>query len=61
MDDDMDALIKRTIRDIARAKIVKPGPGEYVDRCWYSKTGWAVHKGPGHCTCNPARAPKETR
>lgn len=53
-----DAFLRR----IRREKIVVPGPGQYVDRCQYSKTGWGVWNEAkdghcSHCTCKPAKAP----
>lgn len=33
-------------------------PGEYIDRCHWSPSGWAVWK-EGSCTCRPARKPKQ--
>lgn len=49
------------LRRIKREKIVAPGPGQWVDECNYSKTGWAVwdrdDKG-RWCTCKPAKAPQ---
>jgi hypothetical protein len=55
----VDELIKdtqRMIRQIRREPIIEPGPGQYVDRCDFSKTGWAVWNADGGCTCKPARA-----
>ncbi len=49
-----EALMRR----IKRAKIVTPGPGEHVDECHFSQTGWAVWTKDGACTCKPAKAPK---
>lgn len=49
------------LRRIRREKIVTPGPGQYVDRCHYSKTGWAVWNRDGACTCKPAKAPLTRR
>src|SRR3990167_8219328 len=48
----------RFLRQIKRAKIRDPCPGQYVDRCQYSKTGWAIWDGDGACTCQPAKAPR---
>lgn len=47
----------RMRRDIRMSPICEPGSGEYVDTCAWSRTGYAVHKSPGHCTCNPANEP----
>lgn len=50
--------IARTLRQIKRAKIETPGPEHYVDRCDWSKTGWALWlKDKGCCTCRPTKAP----
>ncbi len=48
------------VRRLKRAPIVTPGPDQYVDRCHYSKTGWAVWDKDGACTCKPAKAPPQT-
>lgn len=45
------------VRQIKRRKIEVPGSGQYVDRCHYSKTGWAIWNADGACTCRPAKAP----
>ena len=47
-------MIARTRREVRTAPLVEPGPGEYVDRCSWSRTGYAIHKSKGHCTCEPA-------
>lgn len=56
MSDTMMAETQAFLRRIAREKIVAPGPGQHVDRCHYSKTGWAVWEN-GACTCKPTKAP----
>ena len=44
-------------------KLTKPRPGEWIDRCQYTRTGWAYwHKfGPDEhqacCSCRPAPSP----
>lgn len=43
----------RTRREIRTAPLVEPGPGEYVDACHWSRTGYAVHESNGRCTCKP--------
>lgn len=50
-----DAFLRR----IKREKIIEPRTefGEYVDKCPWSKTGWAVWKKDGSCTCRPAHDP----
>lgn len=50
---DFDAIFHR----LKREKIQTPGPGQYVDRCHFSKTGWAIWNADGACTCKPAKAP----
>ena len=54
--DDVDRAVKETLRYIRTAKIRKPTEGEHVGRCHWSRTGWAIHKSHGACTCEPARA-----
>ena len=51
----------RMRREVRTAPILEPGPGEYVDRCHWSRTGWAIHKSPGHCTCNPSNPPNDSQ
>lgn len=40
-------------RSACREPICFPREGELVDRCQYSKTGWAIWRA-GRCTCRPA-------
>jgi hypothetical protein len=50
--------IARTMRRIRDAKIEEPGPEHYVDRCDWSKTGFALWlKDKRCCTCRPTDAP----
>lgn len=58
---DVEQIIAETEREIMRRKIRKPGPGEFVAECQWSKTGWAVWKRGGGCTCDPARKPRHHR
>jgi len=53
-------LIAETRRMVAEAKICQPGLGQRVERCHWSRTGWAVVESDGRCTCQPAEAPIET-
>ena len=55
--DEMMEETQRFLRQIRRRKIQEPGPGQRVDRCHFSKTGWGIWEGNG-CTCIPAKAPK---
>jgi hypothetical protein len=50
-------LVAELIREINTRPITEPAPGQYVDQCGYSKTGWAIREADGSCTCMPARAP----
>lgn len=50
--------VEAFLRRIRREKIVAPVGDQYVDRCHYSKTGWAVWEKDGACTCKPAKKPK---
>lgn len=54
-----DVWVQEFLRRIRKEKIRKPGPGQYVDYCQYSKTGWAVWTEDNTCTCKPAKAPSE--
>lgn len=59
---DVEAETAKFLRRIQREKIVTPGPGQFVDRCHYSKTGWGIwneakNGRPSHCICKPAKAP----
>jgi len=47
----------RWMRRLNRERIRTPGPHEYVDECHWSKTGWAIWRKDGACTCHPARKP----
>lgn len=59
MDIATERAVARTLRKIKRAKIEEPGPEHYVDRCDWSKTGFALWlKDKRCCTCRPAKAPK---
>ena len=53
---DVDRAVKETMRQIRTAKIRKPVGSEFISRCHWSRTGWAIHKSHGACTCEPARA-----
>ena len=37
-------------------QIQEPKPGQYVDRCHFSKTGWGIWEG-NRCTCVPVKEP----
>jgi hypothetical protein len=55
-------LVREARRMIQRAPICEPGPGEFVDECHWSKTGWAIWVGAkaehgNFCTCRPALDP----
>ena len=54
----VDSEIQRFLRQIRRKKIREPREREYVDSCDYSKTGWAIWRMGGGCTCEPANAPR---
>lgn len=56
---DVERDTMRFLRKIRREKIGTPGPNQHVDRCGYSKTGWAVWDNGGGCTCKPAKRPGE--
>jgi hypothetical protein len=53
--------IERITRRLKRMKIQQPGPGEYVDQCHWSKTGWAIWRIGGSCSCIPAKAPPSAK
>jgi hypothetical protein len=53
----MNDLVKETIRQIKAAKIVEPSSDQRIERCQWSRTGWAVVESDGRCTCQPAKAP----
>jgi hypothetical protein len=55
----MDATVKSMLRQLNSKKIVKPGPGQHVAECYFSKTGFAVWNDDGSCTCNPAKEPNK--
>lgn len=55
----MDKDAREFLAEIQAKPICTPGDSEYVDRCFYSKTGWAIWKQDGGCTCRPAEAPPE--
>ena len=55
---DVMAETEKLLRRLKREKIREPGPGQHVDRCHYSKTGWGIWNVGGGCTCKPARRPK---
>lgn len=55
--DDIDELIAHHLREIEEAPIEMPQGDQYVDRCWFSRTGWAIHTATGACLCKPAVAP----
>jgi hypothetical protein len=59
---EVDAMVRRARREIHSAPICEPGPGEFVDECHWSKTGFAVWKiatevEGNYCTCRPALSP----
>jgi hypothetical protein len=55
----MDTAVLEAIAHIKSAKIEEPGPEHYVDRCDWSRTGFALWlKDKRCCTCRPAKAPK---
>jgi hypothetical protein len=53
-----NAIVRKLRREIRQAPICSPGPDEYVDYCHWSKTGWAIWKTDGGCSCRPAAAPQ---
>ena len=53
----MSETVDEVIRDIATRPLAFPGPGQHIDRCHYSRTGWAVVNDNGGCTCQPTLAP----
>lgn len=61
MTDAMMEETQRFLRRIRRIKIQEPKPGQHVDRCHFSKTGWGIWNDGGGCTCVPAKAPQETK
>lgn len=56
---DMDKAVERTLRQIRRAKIEMPRDGLVAGHCDYSRTGWALQKTNGACTCRPTPAPAD--
>lgn len=52
-----DQFIKEMEHEIATRPICEPASGEYVDFCPYSRTGWAVYRPDGQCSCQPALEP----
>ena len=59
------AFLRKLERQIQRAPICEPVDGEFVDECYWSKTGWAIWVGAkdefgSYCTCRPAIAPSVT-
>jgi hypothetical protein len=44
--------------EMQRVKIREPRPDQYVEKCHFSKTGWAIWNKDGVCTCVPANKPK---
>lgn len=49
---------QKFLRKIRRIKIQEPKPGQFVERCHFSKPGWGIWEGNG-CTCIPAKAPAD--
>lgn len=45
---------------IASAPLARAESGELVEECGYSRTGWAVVRADGQCTCKPALPPEPT-
>lgn len=48
-------VVDNILLEIETAKIRIPDSeaGEYIDPCHWSRTGWAVRKANGSCTCRP--------
>ena len=53
------SYLDQLVTEIATSPICEPGPDQYVDRCHFSRAGWAIHELDGRCTCRPALAPQE--
>lgn len=56
-DYDIDELVAEIQHEIATRPISGALEGEYVDVCWWSRTGYGVHEANGACTCKPAVPP----
>lgn len=55
----MDFDVQCHIDEIKNAAICAPGPGESIGECHYSRTGWAIVRRDGACTCRPANPPAQ--
>jgi hypothetical protein len=53
----LDKIVADTLHEIETRPITAPKPGQRVDVCHYSRTGWAVAEANGACTCMPAEPP----
>jgi len=53
----LDELVAEMNREIEIAPLATPGPGESVTDCCYSRTGWAIAREDGQCTCKPTLPP----
>lgn len=54
---DINEIVAELNEHIATAPIAVAGPGQWIDRCGWSRTGWAVCERDGsswRCTCRPA-------
>lgn len=54
----IEEIVEEMNREIASAPISEPGPGERVENCGYSRTGWAIVRANGQCTCKPTFPPE---